>query len=657
MLRVVLALFTVAMVGAAHARPPQLPVEEFFRKPEFAQMSLSPDGTHLAALMPVKTAAGTTRMNIVVMELDTRQPRVVTRVENQDVSGFVWATNHRLLFFMDKDGNESFGIWAVDRDGGRGRVLAPALESQVRDGSFIVRITSLLDLLHGDDDHVLVTNNDRNVAYPDVYRMNIMNGRKRMVQRNPGDVVGWGTDWEGRVVMAAARDGLRTIIRYRWPGSDTWETMSEAGFGEPALAPAGQVLKDGRTLYVASTLTPEGTRRDRAAIYSYDLPTRKLGELVFEHPLVDVQGVSMSRKTREPMWISYLAERPGQHFLDSRWARIQATLDKALPDTINSISSLSEDEKLAIVTAWSSTQPGRYYLFDVENPRLEELAASREWLKPEHMAPMQPVAFESRDGLTLHGYLTTPRGVEAKDLPLIVHPHGGPWARDAYGFRPEIQFLANRGYAVLQVNFRGSTGYGQDLLMAGNREWGFKMQDDVTDAVRWAIDQGIADGDRVCIYGASYGGYATMAGLAYTPELYRCGINYVGVTSIPLLFDSAPRAWAPGLETMKKQIGDPREDKAMLEDRSPVNHAERIQAPVFMAYGKQDPRVVIKHLELMEAALKRAGKPYEVMVKDDEGHGFGKFENQVEFYSAMERFLSRHLAPRSTQPAPPGDAP
>jgi dipeptidyl aminopeptidase/acylaminoacyl peptidase len=652
MSRLIVALLALSLPALVLARPPLLPVEEFFRKPEFAQMSLSPDGTHLAALMPVRTAAGTTRMNIMVLDFATRQPRVVTRVENQDVSGFVWANDNRLLFFMDKDGNESFGIWAVDKDGTRGRVLAPALDSQIRDGGFVVRVTSLLDLLENDDEHVLVVNNERNVAFPDVYRMNIMNGRKRMVQRNPGDVVSWGTDWDGNVVLAVARDGLRTIVRYRPPGSSDWMVLSDAGFGEPSLAPASGLLKDGRTLYVASTLTPEGTRRDRAAIYTYDIQTRQLGELVFEHPVVDVGAVAMSRKTREALWIPYLHERPEAHYLDPTWARIRATIDASLPGTINTITSLTRDENKAIISAWSSTEPGRFYLFDLENRRLEELASSREWLKSEYLAPMQPIRLTARDGLALHGYLTTPRGVEPKRLPMVVNPHGGPWARDAYAFNPEVQFLANRGYAVLQVNFRGSTGYGQDLLMAGNREWGLKMQDDITDAVRWAIEQGIADPDRICIYGASYGGYATMAGLAFTPELYRCGINYVGVTSIPLLLESAPRAWASSMDTLKKQIGDPRADKTMLEDRSPVNHAASIRAPVFMAYGRQDPRVIIKHLEVMEAALKAAGKPYEVMVKDDEGHGFRKFENQVEFYSAMERFLARHLGGARAAGAP-----
>lgn len=640
------ALAVIFFTASASAQVPELPLESFFRKPEFLAMTLSPDGRHLGALAQLKLSSGVTRMNIVVIDLQTRQARVVTGVD-QDVSGFQWATDDRLLFFMDKDGNESFGIYAVNKDGSMPRALAPSVESQMRSGSFVVRVTSVLDLLRDDPEHILVTNNERRAAYPDVYRMNIMNGRKRMLERNPGDVVGWGTDWDGKVVLAVARDKTRTIVRFRPPGKEDWEILSEFDFGEGGITPASPVLADGRTMYVSSTLTPEGIRRNRSAIYTYDLQTRRLGDLVFEHPEVDVGGVAMSRKTREPMWVSYFYERPGRHYLNPTWEAVQTSIDQSLPDTINNMTSLDEEEKLAVVTSTSSVQSGRYYLLDMETMRMEELASSREWLKPEQMAPMQPIRFEARDGLALHGYLTTPRGVEAKNLPLVVNPHGGPWARDAYGFSPEVQFLANRGYAVLRVNFRGSTGYGQDLVMAGNREWGFKMQDDITDAVRWAIDQGIADPDRVCIYGASYGGYAVMAGLTYTPELYRCGINYVGVTSIPLLFETAPQAWASSIEIMKKQVGDPRADKAMLEDRSPVNHADRIQAPLLMAYGERDPRVVIKHLDLMEAALKRHEKPYEVIRKRDEGHGFAKYENQIEFYTALEAFLARNLGKRS----------
>ena len=253
----------------------------------------------------------------------------------------------------------------------------------------------------------------------------------------------------------------------------------------------------------------------------------------------------------------------------------------------------------------------------------------------------------------MHGYLTLPQGSDGKNLPMIMHPHGGPWARDGWGFNPEIQFLANRGYAVLQVNFRGSTGFGMDHLQSSYKQWGQAMQNDITDAVRWAVNEGVADKDRVCIYGASYGGYAAMAGLTYTPELYKCGINYVGVTDIPLLFKTAPDAWASGLDQMKEMVGDPKKEKEFLEEWSPSNHADKIKVPVFMAYGLQDPRVNIRHARVMEDAMQDNGVTYELMIKKDEGHGFRKEENQYDFYGRVESFLAENLNPGQASKANP----
>jgi dipeptidyl aminopeptidase/acylaminoacyl peptidase len=306
-------------------------------------------------------------------------------------------------------------------------------------------------------------------------------------------------------------------------------------------------------------------------------------------------------------------------------------------------SSISDDEKLMVITVWSSTRPAIYYLLDVENRQMEELAAAYDWLDEENLGEMQPVWIEARDGLKLPAYLTLPPGSDGKNLPMVINPHGGPRARDTYGFRPDVQLMANRGYAVLQVNFRGSTGYGQEFDKAGWRKWGFEMQDDITDAVRWAVDQGIADPDRVCIYGGSYGGYAAMAGITFTPELYQCAINYVGVTDIELLFETMPAAWKRALPSMKKQIGDPEKEADMLADRSPINHVDKIQVPLLMAYGLQDPRVVIDHALDLEKELKKHEVDYELIIEKKEGHGFVRFENQVEFYSKLIEVLDEHL--------------
>jgi dipeptidyl aminopeptidase/acylaminoacyl peptidase len=628
-----LSMAIISLTGAAAAET--LPLEHFFKPAQYSNMQLSPDGTHLAAIAPLQ---GKYR-NIAVIELATMQSRFVTTLgEGQgEVSGFTWANDDRLLFFMDADGNESFGIFAVNKDGSRGRTLAQPIIGRA------FRFTRVLDILEDDPEYILVTSNERIAAYPDVYRMWIKNGNKKRIRRNPGNITAWLTDQAGEIRFAVAQEeGPRTNVLYLPPGSDEWETLISFRYDEPGFFPLN-ISHDGKTAYMGSYLDIEGNRRDKAGLYSYDLQQRKLTELLFEHPEVDVGQVAISNVTKQLIAATYVTDKPHVHYFDEQWRSIQQGLDQALPNTINSLSSLTRDETKSIVTAWNSTQPAKYYMYDRAESKLEELVASRPWVDPSQMAPMQPVQFTARDGLTINGYLTLPAGSDGKNLPLILNPHGGPWARDTYGYRSEIQFLANRGYAVLQVNFRGSTGYGTNFLNAGNGEWGLAMQDDLTDALAWAIDQGVANPDRVCIYGGSYGGYATMAGLTYTPELYKCGINYVGVTSIPLLFKTMPDAWEAGRAEMEWRVGSPKKDKAALEDRSPLNHIENIQAPLMMAYGKRDARVDLSHALKTEDELKRHNKDYQLMIKKDEGHGFRKYENRMDYYKMMEEFLAKHL--------------
>jgi dipeptidyl aminopeptidase/acylaminoacyl peptidase len=418
----------------------------------------------------------------------------------------------------------------------------------------------------------------------------------------------------------------------------------QARFDAPSFTPVG-ITGDGETGYVSSYLTAEGEARDKAALYEYNFKTKSIGKMVYEHPEVDCCGTIMNEKKRDLIGIAYAVGKPEMVFLDERWKSIMDGINKALPDTVNQFISFDDEETIGVIAATSSSQPPKYYLFDFVNNKLEWMADSRPWVDASKMAETKPFSFQARDGRLLHGYLTLPNGSDGTNLPLIINPHGGPWARDGWGYNPELQFLANRGYAVVQVNFRGSTGFGMDHLQSSWKQWGQAMQHDVTDAVQWAVDEGIADADRVCIYGASYGGYATMAGLTYTPDLYKCGINYVGVTDIPLLFKTSPDSWAAGDEQLKVMIGDPKAEKEFLEQWSPVNHADKITAALFMAYGKQDPRVSIKHAEVMEKALKKAGVDYELMVKKDEGHGFRKEENRYDFYGRMETFLAENLKP------------
>lgn len=623
--------------GPLHAASKGL--DYFFKKPEYQAFQLSPNGKELAGLVPINN-----RMNIAIIDLENMQARVVTGETRQDISGFMWATNERLLYFMDKDGSESFGIFAINADGSQFRMLVEPLDMLMKQGQSVLRYTTVVDRLEQDDENVLVISNDRNASYPDVYKMDIMTGRKRIVQRNPGNIVGWFTDWDGKVVAGGFQEGLVSGWSIIDEQTGELKEVTRARYDEHSFGPVG-VKGDGTHGWVSSYITPDGKPRDKAAIYEYNFDTLQMGKLVYENDQVDLDSLVLNRKTRDMIGVAWMVGKPEYVYTDERWSKIMLGINQALPDTVNVISSIDDAETRAVVVAQSDTQPASYYLYDFNARKLEFLADSRPWIKAEEMSELKPITFAARDGVTLHGYLTVPRGSAGKKLPLVVNPHGGPWARDGWGFNTEHQFLADRGYAIIQVNFRGSTGFGMDHYLKSRKQWGQTMQNDVTDAVQWAIDQGIADADRVCIYGASYGGYATMAGLTYTPELYKCGINYVGVTDLPLLFKTAPDAWGSGMEQMYEMVGHYKDEREFLEQWSPSQHADKIKAPVFMAYGRMDPRVNIEHAEVMEKALKQHNKPYELMVKKDEGHGFRKQENVYDFYGRVETFLAENLKP------------
>jgi len=614
-------------------------LEHYFKKPQYAGFQLSPNGKMLAGLVPVED-----RMNLAVINLESMKSLVVTTEREQDVNGFLWATDDRLLYYLDKDGSESLGIYAVNTDGSKARVLIVPAGLQMRNGAAVIRFTQVLNRLKKDPKNVLVINNQKSAAHPDVYKLDIMTGRLRVVQRNPGDIDGWFVGWDGDVIGAVFTDDLYSGFQMLNKETGEFEEIVKARYDEPSFSPVA-LTGDGENGYVSSRVNPDGTTRDKAAIFKYNFKKREMGELVFEHPVVDVAGASTSEKTRDIIAVGYAVGKPVTVYVDERWKKIMKGINDALPGTINSMTSTDEAETLGIVAAYSSQQPPTYYIYDFEKRSLKFLADSRPCVKAEEMAEIKPVEFKARDGLTLHGYLTLPPGSDGKNLPTIVNPHGGPWARDGWGYNSEIQFLASRGYAVLQVNFRGSVGFGLEHYLASRKQWGQNMQNDVTDALQWAVDEGYSDPDRVCIYGASYGGYATMAGLTYTPDLYKCGINYVGVTDLPLLFKTAPDSWSSGLKTMKELVGDPKKEKEFLQQWSPSNHADKIKVPVFMAYGRQDPRVNIKHAELMEKALKKNDVSYELMVKKNEGHGFRKQENIYDFYGRVETFLAENLNP------------
>jgi dipeptidyl aminopeptidase/acylaminoacyl peptidase len=606
--------------NSAGAQP--IPLRDFFRNPEKSQFQISPDGTHIAFMQPYQR-----RMNVFVQARAGGPAVRVTSETERDVAGYAWKGPNRIVYAKDFKGDENFHLVSVGADGENLVDLTPF------DGARAEPIDFRVD----HDDEIIVGLNKRNPEVFDAYRLDLKTNELTMIAENPGNIGSWVTDHDGRIRVAITTDGVNSSMLYRADENAPFTTVITTSFKE-RIEPLFFSF-DNKRLYASSNMN-----RDKAAIVVIDPATAKEDRVVFAHPDVDVSSLARSRKRKVITSAPFTTWKRQRKFFDAQIEAIYRDLEKQLPGCEIGLGSTDKNESIYVVSAWNDRMQGMFYLYEVTTRKLTKLADTAPWLDPAQMVEMKPISYQSRDGLTIHGYLTLPHGA-GKNLPLVVNPHGGPWHRDEWGYNPEVQFLANRGYAVLQMNFRGSTGYGRKFWEASFKEWGKKMQDDISDGVAYAIREGIADPKRVAIYGASYGGYATLAGLAFTPELYACGIDYVGVSNLFTFLNTIPPYWKPGLDMMYEQIGHPEKDKALLAEASPVMHADKIRAPLLIAQGAQDPRVNVEESNQMVAAMKKRGVEVEYLVKENEGHGFHNEENRFEFYEAMERFLAKHLRP------------
>jgi dipeptidyl aminopeptidase/acylaminoacyl peptidase len=601
-----------------------IPMEDFFRNPDIASFAISPDGKKLAYKKPWER-----RLNVYVRDIENGEERRLTSATERDISGFFWKGSDRIAFSQDKGGDENFHIFLVGIEGGEPKELTP----------FDGVKTYVLDDLEEDPRHLLISMNKNDPKVFDVYRCDLETGDLVEIAQNPGNITGWMTDHEGRLRGAYETDGVNQSLLYRATEEEPFKNLITTSFKDD-FSPL-MFSYDNKLLYVASNLS-----RDKTAIYTFDPDKNETLDLIYEHPDVDVSSLISSKKRKVITGVVYTTDKSRYHFFDEDRKRLQESLEAKFPGYDLAVLDMDDDEKKVIFAVYGDRMRGVYYFYDRVTDNLEKLADLAPWLKEEQMAPMTPVEFTSRDGWTVHGYLTLPLGLEPKGLPLVVIPHGGPSARDSWGFDSEAQFLANRGAAVLQINFRGSTGYGKSFWEAGFKQWGRGMQNDVTDGVQWLIDQGVADSKRVAIYGGSYGGYSALAGATFTPDLYACAVSYVGPSNIFTLLESIPPYWEPVREMEYEMIGDPVKDKVLLEEVSPVFHADRIKIPLLVAQGANDPRVKKAESDQIVDAVKKAGKDVVYLVKDNEGHGFHNEENRFDFYRAMEDFFRKHLGLR-----------
>ncbi len=600
-----------------------IPLEVLLGNPERAAAQISPDGKRLSYMAPLDGV-----MNVFVGDAGAGNERPVTHDANRGIQGYVWAHDNRhIMYVRDKDGSENFRLYDVDLETGVERDLTPLDDVQCR------------LVAHRKDfpNDVLIGLNKDNPALHDVYHLDLATAKLEKIIENPG-FLAWVVDPELKVrgAIAPTPDG-GTVILVRDDEASDWRPLLEvAPEDAESTGPLG-FTKDGASMYMQTSVESNTGR-----LVKMDIATGAV-EVIAEDATYDITGAMMNPDTREVEAVLVYGDRLEYRIYDDAVRDDIEALQRLHPGEL-SINDRSDDDMTWLVAFDDDSGPVKYYTWDRGAKKATFLFDTRPQLNDYPLVPVEPFSYTARDGLTIHGYLSFPAGKERTNLPAVLTVHGGPWAREGWGLDPEAQWLANRGYVCVNVNFRGSSGYGKDFLNAGDHEWGAKMHDDLLDAIDHLVAQGVIDRKRVAIYGGSYGGYAALVGAAFTPDVFRCAISMVGPSNLNTLMASFPEYWKPLIAMWHKRVG---EDSDFLWSRSPLSKVDDIRIPILIAQGENDPRVKRAESEQIVAAMKERGIDYEYAMYENEGHGLAKPENRLDFYHRADRFLAKHLGGRS----------
>ena len=603
-----------------------IPRDILFGNPVKTSPQVSPDGRRMAYLAPVNNV-----LNVWVGTIGQDDDRPVTNDVERGIRFYTWAAdNKHILYLQDVGGNENWRLYATDLESQETRDLTPFENVQAR----------VIDRDKHFPNELLIGMNKDNPQVHDVYHLDLASGELTLITKNPGNIVGWVTDanFKVRSALAMAPDGslhlqVRQNEESEWTEIVTWGPEDNQTSG-----PVGFTL-DGQSIYLQDSRDYNAGR-----LVKMDIATGAI-TVIAEDPEYDVASTMIHPDTREIQAVAFDRDRLEWSVLDDS---IKADFEyiRSLHRGDFSINSRDDADATWIVAFTVDNGPVPFYAYDRKTRTATFLFDNQPALNEYTLATMEPFSFTSRDGLTIHGYLTLPPGEERRNLPLVLNVHGGPWARDDWGYRPDVQWFANRGYACLQVNYRGSTGYGKAFMNAGNKEWGGRMHDDLVDAVNWAVERGIADPKKVSIFGGSYGGYAALIGATFTPDVFCCAVDIVGPSNIITLIQTIPPYWAPLVSIFHQRVGDPSTEEEFLKSRSPLFKVDQIKIPMLIGQGANDPRVKQAESEQIVEAMKSKGIPYEYMLFPDEGHGFAKPENRLKFYAAAERFLAKYMGGR-----------
>jgi dipeptidyl aminopeptidase/acylaminoacyl peptidase len=609
-------------------------VEDYFRKPARSAFNLSPEGGYLA--YRERNEAG--KRPIFVQNLETGDISKVIEEGDELIGGYMWATEGRLLFVQDKGGDENYQLYAINIDGEEYKALTPF------DGVKVMLLNDLKD----DPEHIIIQMNKDNEQVFEPYRIHIGSGALEKIYENTdmsAPVMGWHFDKDGRLrALTRQENATEYVVYYRLDDDAGFEEMVRTSWQDNFSLIGFDYRADSPHIaFVASNLDS-----DTVEILRYDLQKKEIVERLFQHPEFDAGGMSRSRKRDyEIDFFHYTGEKDHIIPVSPTYKKLHERFSKAFEGYEYSVVSHTDDEDRFLLMVGSDRLYGSYYVYDVEADTLEKITDLMPGLKEEDMAPMHPFHFESRDGFRVYAYLTLPNDAEENHkVPMIVNPHGGPYGpRDEWGFNPEAQLFASRGYATLQINYRGSGGYGKKFYLAGSKQIGRRMLDDLEDGVEAALERFPIDGKRLAIYGGSYGGLATLGSLVKTPDLYRCGVDYVGVSNLFTFYKSFPPYWKPFMGQLRAQWFD-FEDEAeqeIMKEVSPALNVDKITKPVYVVQGANDPRVNINESDQIVEHLRSRGYDVPYMVKYNEGHGFRHEENRIELYKTMMGFFARHL--------------
>jgi len=605
---------------------PIIPREVLFGNPAKASPQISPDGTKMAYLAP---DAGV--LNIWVGSIGEHDYRPVTRDRDRGIRVYFWAHDGKhIIYLQDVGGDENWRLFSVD--------LATASEADLTPFEGVQ-----VQVVHRDKHHpndLIIAMNKEDVTVHDAYRLDLTSGELTLAAKNPGNVISWviDADLAVRGAMAATDDGGFDLL-VRDTMADDWRTLVSWNADDAlASSPVG-FTRRGTSMYLLDSRAVNVAPLVRIDIVSGDV------EVLASDEQFDVGDVLVHPDTYEVQMVSFVRSRVEHHVLDPSIEEDVEAIKRLNPGDF-AIHSRTDDDNTWLVGFNEDSRPFSYYVFDRATRTGKFLFYARPELADYTLARMEPISLQSRDDYTIRGYLHMPVGSARKSLPTVLLVHGGPWHRDVWGYDPGAQWLANRGYAVLQVNFRGSTGFGKEFVNAGNREWGGKMHDDLVDAVRWIIGQGITDPNRIGVYGGSYGGYAALVSATFTPDLFACAVDIVGPSNLLTFIETIPPYWSAYKAMLHKRVGDPATEEEFLRSRSPLFHADNIKIPMLIAQGANDPRVKQSESEQIVAVMEEKGIDHDYMLFPDEGHGFAKPENRIKFYAAAERFLALHLGGR-----------